>query len=386
MNSRDFILIRILFITFVCLVIITLIGLVLFILQLPLIAAYQFGEPIYDLNRYQQIYYSSRLLLNEDLLVVPVNLNGQTIEFEIAIGEPVHSMVYRLEEAGLIYDSGLFQFYLVYKGMDTSIQAGKYILSPSMNAIEIAEQLQDATPEYVNLGVLAGWRVEEIAASLPTSGVTISPEEFLNAINNPDREKYENEAEKLLLLIPEDSSLEGYMFPGTYTVPREIGVEELISMILGEFYVHVVPELNQRFIEQGLNMNDAVILASITQREAVIQEEQPLISSVLLNRLKAGMRLETDPTVQYALGYNNKQSSWWTNPLNAIDLRVTSPYNTYRNSGLPPGPICSPGINALKSIAYAIESPYYYFRAACDGSGLHNFAVTFEEHINNACD
>jgi len=97
------------------------------------------------------------------------------------------------------------------------------------------------------------------------------------------------------------------------------------------------------------------------------------------------MKLDADPTVQYALGYNNVQKTWWTNPLSLANLENDSPYNTYRYLGLPPGPIAAPSLNALRAVAFPAKTPYYYFRSACDGSGRHTFAVTFTEHQENAC-
>ena len=97
------------------------------------------------------------------------------------------------------------------------------------------------------------------------------------------------------------------------------------------------------------------------------------------------MKLEADPTVQYAIGYNILQQTWWTNPLNLLDLQLNSPYNTYIYEGLPPAPIANPGLSALRAVAFPDETVFYFFRAKCDGSGLHEFAETFEEHLENAC-
>jgi UPF0755 protein len=139
------------------------------------------------------------------------------------------------------------------------------------------------------------------------------------------------------------------------------------------------------FQRQGLNVYRAVILASIVSREAIIEDEMPMIASVFYNRLASGGKLDSDPTVQYALGYNQEQKTWWTNPLSLADLEIDSRYNTYKYPGLPPGPIANPGLEALKAVAFPAQTPYYYFRAACDGSGRHLFAETFEEHLGNAC-
>jgi UPF0755 protein len=128
-----------------------------------------------------------------------------------------------------------------------------------------------------------------------------------------------------------------------------------------------------------------VTLASIIERESIQNEEMPMIASVFINRLNAGMTLGSDPTIQYAMGYNSAQNTWWTNPLSLDDLKFDSPYNTYINAGLPPAPISNPSLDALHAVAFPESSPYYYFQAKCDHSGYHTFAVTFEEHLANGC-
>ena len=128
-----------------------------------------------------------------------------------------------------------------------------------------------------------------------------------------------------------------------------------------------------------------MILASIVEREAVKDEEKPLIASVYLNRLKIGMKLDADPTVQYALGFDFTNGTWWKNPLSLNDLQFDSPFNTYIYAGLPPAPIANPGLNSLQAVAFPAETPYYFFRAKCDGSGFHFFSETFEEHVANGC-
>ncbi len=111
----------------------------------------------------------------------------------------------------------------------------------------------------------------------------------------------------------------------------------------------------------------------------------PMIASVFINRLNVGMKLDSDPTVQYAIGFNKEQNTWWTNPLNLDDLKIDSPYNTYLNTKLPPGPIANPGLEALQAVAFPARTPYFFFRAACDGSGRHLFSKTYDEHIHNEC-
>ena len=269
--------------------------------------------------------------------------------------------------------------YLQYSGLDRSLQAGDYNLSASMSTIEIARALQDATPSQVDFVILPGWRIEEVAAALPTSGLEISPEEFLATARDPDGNMISFDR------LPPGATLEGFLFPDTYELDRDITLTGFIEQLLGNFEDNLTPDLQQAFSQQGFDVYQAVILASIIQRESVVQTEMPLIASVFYNRLRAGMKLDSDPTVQYALGYNENQGTWWTNPLSLQDLQVDSPYNTYRNPGLPPGPISNPGLSALKAVAYPAQTPYFYFRAACDGSGRHLFAETYDEHVANAC-
>lgn len=346
--------------------------------SIPRMAEKAFGKASPNLGYFQRIQYSTQLLLNREALLTPVNSGGVTIPFEIEMGESVNSVSLRLERASLVHSAEAFRQYLIYAGLDTSLQAGKYEISPAWNSLEIAAKLQDATPAVITFVILPGWRAEEIAETLPTTGLSISPDAFLQAVRNPSSEW------KAALGIT-SGSLEGFLYPGEYRLLRETDLSDLIGTIIGTFNNHVTSEMRSGFEEQGLTLHEAVTLASIVQREAVVEDEGPMIASVFYNRLAAGMKLDSDPTVQYAIGFNQAQSTWWTNPLSYADLETDSVYNTYRYAGLPPGPISNPGIAALQSVADPASSPYYYFRARCDGTGLHNFAETFEEHLQNSC-
>lgn len=346
--------------------------------SIPRMAEKAFGKASPNLGYFQRIQYSTQLLLNREALLTPVNSGGVAIPFEIEMGESVNSVSLRLERASLVHSAEAFRQYLIYAGLDTSLQAGKYEISPAWNSLEIAAKLQDATPAVITFVILPGWRAEEIAETLPTTGLSISPDAFLQAVRNPSSEW------KAALGIT-SGSLEGFLYPGEYRLLRETDLSDLIGTIIGTFNNHVTSEMRSGFEEQGLTLHAAVTLASIVQREAVVEDEGPMIASVFYNRLAAGMKLDSDPTVQYAIGFNQAQSTWWTNPLSYADLETDSVYNTYRYAGLPPGPISNPGIAALQSVADPASSPYYYFRARCDGTGLHNFAETFEEHLQNSC-
>jgi UPF0755 protein len=272
----------------------------------------------------------------------------------------------------------VFRSYLQYSGLDTSLKSGDFSLSPSKTPLEIAAEMQSSISPNVTLTILPGWRREEVANALPSSGLNITPEEFMQATSTkPEGYSFSN--------CEPNSPVEGFFMPGSYTVPRETTLIELLPQILMNFEAHVSPEMKNGFDNQGLDVCQAVTLASIVQREAMVEDEMPLIASVFYNRLNNGSTLSSDPTVQYALGYNDEQGTWWTNPLSLQDLGVDSPYNTYIYNGLPPGPISNPGTTALEAVAFPAQTQYYYFRSACDGSGRHQFAKTFDEHVANEC-
>jgi UPF0755 protein len=338
-----------------------------------------FGPPSPGLDPLQQLRLSTQLLLQVDQISEPVNRFGDSIPFEIPLGESTPSIASRLAAAGLIPDAQTFITYLKYTGLDTTLQAGEYTLSPAASPRELAHILQDATPSEVTLSVLPGWRLEEIATTLPTSGLEISPEEFMLAAQTPP----------LNASLPvgefQGISLEGFLYPGSYRVARHANAGELIQILLERFAAQLTPEIIDGFERQGLTIFEAVILASIVEREAIMSEEMPMIASVFLNRLAINMPLEADSTAQYTRGFNQDQNTWWTNPLSLGDLQIDSLYNTYLYPGLPPGPIANPDSRALRAVAFPAQSPYYYFRAICDGSGRHTFSETFEEHLGKDC-
>lgn len=339
----------------------------------PIQAGRLYGPAGQYLSDVQVWRYSAALLWYDGLLTTPLDPAGQAVNFEVRPGESAAQVAARLEADGLVRDADAFRVYLIYSGLDLTLQSGRHEIGPAMSTIEIAQAMQDATPTDGVLVVLPGWRMEEIAAALPTSGLAAAPDDFLRAVANPPR---------VLRWLPAGASAEGVLFPGTYSLPRGIPAEAIVETMMKNFSLYLSPELEQGFAAQGLSVYEAVIVASIVQREAVLDEEKPQIASVYLNRIQIGMRLEADPTVQYAIG---RPDLWWKSPLMLSDLQVPSPYNTYMNAGLPPAPIANPSLTALQAVAFPAETTYYFFRAACDGSGRHNFAETFEEHLQNGC-
>ena len=337
-----------------------------------------FGQPSPSLNAFQHIRIGLELGLRVETLTRPADAAASPVRFDIHADEPASQIGSRLWSAGLIREGQLFSNYLFYTGLDTQLQTGSFEISAAMSPVEIAHAFLDPTPATVTLVVLPGWRLEEIAASLPSAGVGFSPEDFLLAAWNPPG------TVDLPADFPAGASLEGYLLPGSYELDRDLDATQAINVMLTLGYDQVVDEtLRQGFAAQGLSERQALILASIVQRETVIDDEMRRIASVFLNRLAAGMSLESDPTVQYSLGFAS--GSWWKTPLTSVDLAVDSDYNTYQSAGLPPGPIAAPSLDALNAVAFPETTPYFFFQAACDGSGRHAFAQTYDEHVANNC-
>ena len=342
----------------------------------PARASLLYGPPARTLSVSDRIEYSTRLLSHGAILTTPLNPNGLEQSFYIEPGESIYSVANRLEESFIITDAQAFYDYVVYTGLDLTIQSGDYTLSPALSIIDITRKLQDATSTDINFVVLSGWRMEEIAASLPTSGLDISPEEFLAAAQTPPQS---------LNFLPASASMEGFFLPDIYILPRTTTVDQLLDAIARNFSQHISDDMRAGFAAQGLDVYQAATLASLVERESVYDEEMPLIASVFINRLRIGMTLGSDPTIQYALGYDSINQTWWTNPLSLDNLKFDSPYNTYIYAGLPPSPIANPSVEALQAVAFPQSSEYYYFQATCDGSGYHTFSVTFEDHLANLC-
>jgi len=347
------------------------------IISIPAQAEKIFGVPSPRLGKFQRYTLSARLLIQKSTLTRGRDPQAAPRPFRIQSGETTTTISNRLHSEGIISDAGAFRNYMIYRGMDTSIQSGEFMLSGAMSPIEIAQAIQDATPADVPFGVLAGWRVEEIAAVLPTSGLNISPEEFLAAaLSHPQGFTFSSG-------LPESATFEGFLYPDVYNLPRVTTAAELVATLSNRFDTQVTDNIRQGFANRGLSLFEAVTLASIVQREAILEDEMPTIASVFINRLTQGMKLDSDPTVQYAFGFNATKNTWWTNPIQ--DTSIDSPYNTYLHPGLPPGPISNPGMAALRAVAFPAQTEYFYFRAACDHSGRHVFAKTYEEQKANAC-
>jgi UPF0755 protein len=344
---------------------------------LPSLAEGTLGTPASSLNPLERSLLGPYLLFRSPALDQPAGNPQAVLGLDVEEGANAASVIERLQEAGIVRDGTLLRLYLRYRGLDVGIQAGRYALGGAMTVRQIAESLQTAAAIEIVFTVPEGWRREEIAAAIPDAGFAFSPADFITATASAA-------GYPLPGAPPPSATLEGYLFPDTYRLRPEATATDLAAAMVEDFIARISPDLGSAFAARGLDPHQAVTLASIIEREAIVADERPIIASVFFNRLAAGMPLESDPTVQYALG-QQPDGSWWKSPLTLDDLALESPYNTYRSAGLPPGPIANPGLSSLQAVADPAETAYFYFRAACDGSGRHAFATTFDEHLQNAC-
>jgi UPF0755 protein len=300
------------------------------------------------------------------------------VSFTISSGETVAQIATRLQEEGLVVDAELFRRYVQYHEMDTTIEAGEFNLRQTMTIPEVAQALQRGLGIEQVVTIQEGLRLEQVAAVVAAQ-TTIPEDEFL-ALTTTDWQTAGFPYD-FLFELPPDATLEGFLFPETYRLPEEATAMDLLSRMLETFDARVTPDMRAAAAAQGMNLYEWIKVASIVEREAVLNEERPFIAGVYYNRLTSDWPLlSACPTVQYALG---SPDEWWPT-ITLDDTEIDSPYNTYRNLGLPPGPICSPGLASIEATAYPAETDYFYFLVDCTkDDGSHLFAVTEEEHLDN---
>ncbi|NNJ10405.1 endolytic transglycosylase MltG [Chloroflexales bacterium ZM16-3] len=316
------------------------------------------------------------------VISAPAAAEGDPVEFIVAPGEATADIATRLRSKDLVGQPALFTLLTRLRGLDGKLQAGRYILSPTMTMSEIMIALQSSRVEEAQFTVPEGLRLEEIAAIVEKTGV-VSADAFLRVARDGEhfRDQY-----FLLSSLPRGASLEGYLFPDTYRVAKDMTAEEIVTAMLDRF-VEQYGEIERDVRVPNVTVHQIVTMAAIVQREAALVSEMPTISAVFWNRLKpenvsivSGGQLGADPTVQYALGYSAAEGTWWRKTITAADLQIDSPYNTRLYAGLPPGPISAPGLDALRAAAQPDQtSPYLFFVVSCARDGSHKFASTLEE-------
>lgn len=285
--------------------------------------------------------------------VNPFNKTPQI--FVVGKGEGVRAIASRLKKDNLIKDQVVFFLLIKKMGIDQNLQAGDFRLNQAMDAQTIAQTLTKGMVD-IWITILEGWRSEEIALKM-ASDLQLPESQFL---------KY---------------SQEGYMFPDTYLIPKEATAAAIVQILKDNFRQKVTEDLQKEAIKNGLTLKETIILASIVEKEASGENDRNLIAGILLRRLKSGWPLQTDATLQYALGYQPEEKTWWKKNLTDLDKKFKSPYNTYLNIGLPPEPICNPGLASIRAVIYPEKSDFWYYLH--DPTGGVHFAKTIEEHEAN---
>lgn len=330
----------------------------------------------------QQFALSMYLNIRAGDLTAPAGKDKTPIEFTIAPNETIGEVSNQLLSLHLIIDADLFRRYLQYNGQDAGVEAGKFELNQAMNIPEVAQALQTGKIEEVSVTIPEGKRIEEVA-EIVAGQVPITATEFMALAKDPGPWKAQY---PFLNELPPKATLEGYLFPDTYSLPKDkVSAHDLINRMLINFNAKVTQQMRADIQTSGRTLFDVIRLASIVEREAVVADERPRIAGVYSNRLTASMALDADPTVQYALGSTREPGHWWPQITQDDYQAVQSPYNLYLNPGLPPGPIANPGFSSIKAAAYPEKNDFYFFRAACAQDGTHQFAKTIEEQIAHAC-
>ncbi len=286
----------------------------------------------------------------------PVSTNKTASMFIVNTGDSLVNISQKLKSNFLIRSRSSFLFYAYTLGLNKKIQVGTFRLSPSLSTKEIVTKLSKGGVSDYWLKIIDGTRVEELAKNFPTN-LSFTGNDFVIQTKN----------------------LQGYIFPDSYLIPEYFTVDQILDTIQTNF--------NQKFTEAKINATNTqmtdkqiVILASILEREARTPKVKQEVAGVLINRLNIKMALQSDVTVQYARDSKKKPVKYWED-LTAADISIISPFNTYKNPGLPPGPICNPGYNSLYAAFHPVESNYLYYLTGNDNQ-MH-YATTLAEHNSN---
>ncbi len=283
---------------------------------------------------------------------------GEALVFEIEPGQTATQVAQNLKEAGVIKSRTWFKLILRLSSSAKDLKAGKYDLHKNMPSESVLNCIKSGQCLHLTkLTTLEGWRSEEIAEVLSANDIT-DPHAFLDIVRKRE--------------------LEGKLFPSTYYFSENTPAWAVIDAMLAQYNKMVKPLFEQ--YKTDLTEREVLTVASIVEREAIFHDERPKIAAVYLNRLKIGKRLEADPTVQYALGFNFRENRYWKKGLTYRDLRNKSPYNTYRYNGLPPGPIANPSYESIKAVLNP-EPDFDALYFVADNTGRHDFSRTYNEHL-----
>lgn len=287
--------------------------------------------------------------------------SGDPVQVSVPQGASFRAVADSLESAGVVSSARFFRWYATLGGRDRAIKAGTYALQPGQSWRVLLDALIEGRGLVLTVTIPEGFDLRQITPRL--ARLLDVPEDSVRAAVRDSAWRAERN-------VPA-ATLEGYLFPDTYTFSAGTSARAAVRTMLERFDAVWRPEWDARLTALGITRHEAVTMASLVEKEARVAEERPTIAAVYWNRVKIGMRLQADPTVQYALPEH-------VDRLLFVHLEVDSPYNTYRYDGLPPGPIASPGASSLEAALTPADVPYLFFVAHPDGH--HEFRRTFQEH------
>ena len=295
------------------------------------------------------------------ILLWPQSDIDDTVSISISKGSTLIDISTELYNKKVIKNRSSFILAVKILGYEKDIPAGKFNIDNVSTNYSLVNKLINSVNISKKVTILEGWSINEIAEKLHSS-LKIDKKSFLNTSKN-----------KALLdkWNIKSNSFEGYLFPNTYQFAEDVSPIKIIDKMVSEYKKNVTKKMYDRMSKINLNENEVLTLASIIEGEAIYDSERPTISGVYHNRLKKGMRLQADPTIQYIIDESPRR-------LLNKDLKIKSPYNTYLNHGLPPGPINNPGLESIKAALYPEEIDFLYFVAK--GDGYHTFSKTEKEH------
>jgi len=299
---------------------------------------------------------------------LPVNPNDSTsLEVRIPENSSAREVAAILEKNGLIRNQDIFLNYCRQNGLDVQLKAGLYILQKSQSLPEIAQQIAQGKVKTPSFTVPEGYTVRQVGELLVKKQIC-TQQQWQEAV------QADYQFDFILPGAPKNEArLEGFLFPDTYTIGEKTSAQDIINMMLNNFVVVWNKSYAGQALNKKLSTRNIIIVASIIEREARIPEERTRISGVIYNRLQKGMPLQIDATVLYSLGEHRSTVTY-------KDLEINSPYNTYKNVGLPPGPIACPGRDAIDAALNPEKNSFYYYVAKGDNS--HIFSSTYAEHLN----
>ncbi|MFA7286486.1 MAG: endolytic transglycosylase MltG [Patescibacteria group bacterium] len=306
-------------------------------------------------------------------LLRPAGNGEATVMVAIPSGSSLRTISDTLARSGVVTNPRAFQVYVWLRGWSKSIKAGEYELPRNLNVRELAYVLLDGNPTFNErtITVIEGWTVSEVAHYLATQGV-VNEDDFLKAVNR----QAAHATVSVMSDKPASASLEGYLFPDSYRIYKGASADEVIAKMLSTLDQKFTSEMREAVAARGGTVYETLILASILEREIKHQEDLPRAAGVFMNRLAAGELLQSDATLNYVLPENERSER-----LSLEQVGATSPYNTYRNPGLPPTPISNPGLAAIRAAVYPATTKEWYFLT--DKSGVTHFAETYAEHLAN---